>query len=68
MYHNAVRFYSTTTTIHTPAATRYCIGGELLRNNMASLGEIYSVRIYSLDLSEEEIAHNYKIDKIRFGL
>lgn len=31
-------------------------------------GKICFVRIYNRDLSEEEIAHNYAIDKERFGL
>jgi len=32
------------------------------------VGNYYCVRLYSRALSPAEIAHNYKIDKIRFGL
>ena len=31
-------------------------------------GYIYCVRIYNRALSEEEIKHNYEIDKERFGI
>lgn len=31
-------------------------------------GSIYAIRIYNRQLSEEEIAHNYEIDKIRFNI
>ena len=31
-------------------------------------GELYCIRIYNRKLTEEEIAHNHEIDKIRFGL
>ena len=31
-------------------------------------GEICAIRIYNRALTEEEIKHNYEIDKIRFGL
>lgn len=31
-------------------------------------GEVKNIRIYSRALTAEEIAHNYKIDKARFGL
>ena len=32
------------------------------------VGDVYNVRLYSRALSPAEIAHNYFIDKIRFGL
>lgn len=32
------------------------------------IGEIYCVRRYARHLTDEEIAHNYAIDKARFGL
>ena len=44
------------------------IGGENSRSNMSICGELCIVRIYSRALTAEEIAHNYKIDSIRFGL
>ena len=44
------------------------IGGENSRSNMSIRGELCIVRIYSRALTAEEIAHNYKIDSIRFGL
>lgn len=31
-------------------------------------GDIYCVRVYNRALSEEEIKHNYEIDKARFGI
>ncbi len=31
-------------------------------------GKIYSVRIYNRALTSHEVEHNYKIDKVRFGL
>ena len=30
--------------------------------------EVYSVRIYNRCLTEDEINHNYEIDKARFGI
>lgn len=32
------------------------------------LGEIYCIRVYARELSATEIAHNYAVDKARFGL
>lgn len=31
-------------------------------------GKVYSVRIYNRALTDEEVAHNYEIDKERFGI
>ena len=31
-------------------------------------GKIYAVRVYNRALTEEEIQHNYKVDKLRFGI
>jgi len=69
MYYDAVIFYSRSTqTIRAPGITKYCLGGEMGRGNMAARGNLYCVRIYNRDLTATEIAHNYRIDKIRFEL
>ncbi len=39
-------------------------GGSEARFNM----KVYSVRIYNRCLTEDEIKHNYEIDKARFGI
>ena len=43
--------------------TEALLDGET-RSNM----EVYSVRIYNRCLTEDEINHNYEIDKARFGI
>lgn len=45
-------------------------GGSRLNNGVAYpyLGDIYSVRVYSRELTAEEVAENYAVDIIRFGL
>ena len=44
------------------------IGGENSRSDMSIRGELCIVRIYSRALSDDEIRHNYEIDKERFNL
>ena len=69
MYYDAGIFYSRSTqTIRAPGITKYCLGGEMGRGNMAARGNLYCVRIYNRDLTADEIAHNYTIDKVRFNL
>lgn len=45
-------------------------GGSRLNNGVAYpyLGDIYSVRVYNRELTAEEVAQNYAVDVIRFGL
>ena len=31
-------------------------------------GKIYSIRVYNRALTQDEINHNYEIDKKRFGI
>ncbi|MEG1344962.1 MAG: LamG-like jellyroll fold domain-containing protein [Clostridia bacterium] len=38
------------------------------RDNCYLNGEIYSIRMYNKQLTDEQIAQNYEIDKVRFGL
>ena len=35
---------------------------------LLALYKVYNLRIYSLAMTAEEIAHNYAIDKARFNL
>jgi hypothetical protein len=48
-------------------ANTYNIGRDG-RSTMCWGGDIYAIRIYNRALTAEEIAHNYSIDKARFGL
>ena len=32
------------------------------------IGIFYSFRIYNRVLTDEEVVHNYEIDKVRFGI
>ena len=47
-----------------PSGTSDGTGGSEARFNM----KVYSVRIYNRCLTEDEINHNYEIDKARFGI
>ena len=47
-----------------PNGTTDATGSTEERFNM----KVYSVRIYNRCLTEEEINHNYEIDKVRFGI
>ena len=42
--------------------------GRFLTNKNGFRGKVFNVRIYSRALTAEEIAHNYAIDKARFGI
>ena len=42
--------------------------GKVLTNKNGFRGKVFNVRIYSRALTVEEIAHNYAIDKARFGI
>jgi hypothetical protein len=42
--------------------------GATVENTNKWLGRVWSIRLYSRALTAEEIAHNYEIDKARFGL
>jgi len=44
------------------------IGSMGLGNSQAASGAIYSAKIYNRPLTPEEIAHNYAIEKERFGI
>ena len=62
-------------TMTTGALTKYyqntnCIslGGRYQVRDYGGSGYIYCLRIYARALTSEEIAHNYKVDKIRFNL
>lgn len=74
VYENGTLSKSSSSTSSTPVAAcfgtsaPYIIGGENQRSNMSIRGELCAVRIYSRALSADEIAHNYKIDKVRFNL
>ena len=49
-------------------------GGYIVLNSQSTTdydslqGEMYCVRLYNRALMDEEIAHNYAIDKARFNL
>lgn len=49
-----------------PLSGGLAIGGGY--NSMPFFGEIFNIRIYSRELTAEEIAANYAIDKARFNL
>lgn len=69
LYHDGTVFYSTASwTITAPGITQFCLGGEINRSSLASLGNLYCVRLYSRALTAEEIAANYAIDAARFNL
>ncbi|MCL2341832.1 MAG: LamG domain-containing protein [Firmicutes bacterium] len=40
----------------------------VVETNSPIRSEVYAIRLYNRALSDEEIAQNYKIDKIRYGL
>ena len=42
--------------------------GKLIGNKNGFRGKVFNVRIYSRALTADEIAHNYAIDKARFGI
>ena len=42
--------------------------GKRGNGNTSYSGEVMAIRIYNRALTEEEIKHNYEIDKLRFGL
>ena len=46
----------------------FTIGCYGTSNNYRVKGKIYAVRVYNKALTEEEIQHNYKVDKFRFGI
>lgn len=45
-----------------------CVGDRENDSSVPFTGKVHAIRIYSRTLTTEEIAHNYKIDKARFGL
>ena len=49
-------------------AKRACIGYYSNKDTYAFVGEICSVRLYSLAITSAQVAANYAIDKARFGL
>lgn len=53
-----------------PNSGLYTIGASYWRGNYRDFfaGKIYCVRIYNRQLTAEEIAYNYNVDKERFGL
>ena len=66
-YHNGSAM--TTAALSAPAGN--AIGGTIAVGNNASYnnyGDIYRLAIYNRALTEEEIVHNYIVDKVRFGL
>ena len=36
-------------------------------NGFRFTGEYYAIRLYDRELTAEEIAHNYRVDSIRYG-
>jgi hypothetical protein len=47
----------------------YCvIGNGWVSDNAPLVGDIYSIRYYNRVLTEDEVLHNYNIDKQRFNL
>lgn len=52
----------------TGSTTQSLLGGEIVNTVYNFKGQCYNIRIYNRYLSNEEIAHNYAIDKERFGL
>ena len=42
--------------------------GKVLSNKNGFRGRVFNVRVYSRAMTAEEIAHNYAIDKARFGI
>ena len=44
------------------------IGKDSRTGGICLKGSIYEIRIYNKALTEEEIKHNYDVDKIRFEL
>ena len=66
---NSVRLSKTADgTTWTSNLSHYIQIGKYTDNQWRFAGEICSIRIYNRALTEEEIKHNYEIDKIRFGL
>ena len=66
---NDIGWYTTSSTVGSPSnnypnLTIMCY----YRNSYQVDGEINSIRIYNRKLSSLELAHNYKLDKERFGL
>ena len=46
--------------------TRVSIGERSLTNTRNMLGEVYTIRLYSRQLTKAELAHNHKVDRQRF--
>ena len=44
------------------------MGASAFWSGRHTIGELYAVRIYNRALTDDEIAHNYAIDKVRFNL
>ena len=44
------------------------IGRDSRTGGICLKGSVYATRMYNKSLTEEEIKHNYEIDKLRFGL
>ena len=73
IYNNSIKDNSTlneiTTTMNFKDAKLQIGRGFQFGNNNRTLnGIIYAVRVYNRVLSEEEIKHNYEVDKARFNL
>ena len=46
----------------------FMISGYANANGWRLKGKIYSIRIYNRALTQDEINHNYMVDKVRFGI
>ena len=53
----------------TPLSSRtICIGSAYNATTLCFSGHIYALKFYNRTLTHDEVKHNHKIDKIRFGL
>ena len=65
-----VYFYKNGIYIHRRVCTQNLLVNKLniFQRNTGPIGKYYALRIYNRQLTENEIKHNYNIDKLRFNL
>ena len=69
MYLNSERLTNNLASESWSSTSSYPIAFGFYGNNAYRMkGKIYSIRIYNRALTQDEINHNYMVDKVRFGI
>ena len=69
MYLNSERLTNNLASESCSSTSSYPIAFGFYGNNAYRMkGKIYSIRIYNRALTQDEINHNYMVDKVRFGI